>query len=64
MDGLNRLKVMELLQGHSFFLTTKFPEYLVLISSTLEGWTAELTLKLLSGFEPKTPQLGIQHLND
>ena len=29
---------------------------------TSEGWKAELTLEPVSGFEPGTPGLGIQHL--
>ena len=36
---------------------------LVLIWSTSEGWKAELTLEVPSGFEPRTPGLGIQRLN-
>ena len=31
--------------------------------STSEGWKAELTLEPPSGFEPRTPGLGIQQLN-
>ena len=62
------LNAMDLLQGHSllftvYFLPLSVQEYLVLISSILEGWKAESTLKPPSGFEPKTPRLGIQHLN-
>ena len=39
------------------------PQYVVLISSTAEGWKAELTLEPFCGFEPKTLGLGIQCLN-
>ena len=38
-------------------------EYLELIFTTSKGWKTELTLEPLSGFEPRTPGLGIQRLN-
>ena len=38
-------------------------EYLVLILSTSEQRKAESTLEPLSGFEPRTLGLGIQHVN-
>ena len=50
-------------KGTFYFLPLSVQEYLALISLTLEGWKAESTLKLPSGFEPETFQLGIQHLN-
>ena len=31
-------------------------EFLVLISSTWEGWKAKLTLEPYSGFKPETPE--------
>ena len=37
-------------------------EYLVLISSILEGWKVESTLEPLSEFESGIPGLGILHL--
>ena len=56
-----------MLQSHYedrvYFLPLSVQEYLILISSTLEGWKAESTLKPPSAFEPETPRLGIQNLN-
>ena len=43
--------------------TTKFPEFLVLISSTSEGLRAESTLEPLSNFKYGTSVLEIQRLN-
>ena len=45
--------------------TFKFPGVpgTQLIYPTSEGWKTELTLEPLSGFEPRTPGLEIQHLN-
>ena len=63
MDGV------QLPQGYShfekavYFLPLISQKLLVLILSTSEGWKAELTLEPPSGFEHKTPGLGIQHLN-
>ena len=51
---------LEPLQGGSLLFTTKFPEILVLILSTSEGWKAELTLEPPTGFEHGSPGLGIQ----
>ena len=55
------------LQNHykeaAYFLSLSFQRFLVLIWSTLEGWKAELSLKPPSGFEHRTPGLGIQHPN-
>ena len=46
-----------------YFLTLCPQEYLVLISSTLEGWKAEESLlEPPNGFELGTPGLGIQCL--
>ena len=63
MDGV------QLPQGYShfeevvYFLPQSSQKLLVLILSTSEGWKAELTLELPSGFEHGSPGLGIQHLN-
>ena len=63
MDGV------QLPQGYShseeavYFLPLSSQNFLVLILSTLEGWKAELTLELPSGFEHGTPGLDIQRLN-
>ena len=38
-----------------YFLPTRSQKFLVLIWSTLEGWKAESTLELPSGFEHGTP---------
>ena len=47
-----------------FFLPLSSQKFLVLILQTSEGWKAESTLEPPSGFEHKTPGLGIQHLKD
>ena len=63
MDGV------QLHQGYSHFEETVYfspfssQKFLVLILSTSEGWKAESTLEPPSGFEHRTPGLGIQHLN-
>ena len=63
MDGA------QLAQGYShfeeavYFLPLSSQKFLVLISSTSEGWKAELTLETPSGLEHGTPWLGIQRLN-
>ena len=63
MDGV------QLPQGYShfeeavYFLPFSSQKVLVLILLTSEGWQAESTLELPSGFEHRTPGLGIQHLN-
>ena len=54
---------LEPLRGDSLLFTTKLQKFLVLILSTLEGWKADSTLELPSGFEYGTPGLGIQRLN-
>ena len=46
-----------------YFLPVSLWEFLVFIRLTLEGWRAESTLEQPSGFEPRTPGLGIQRLN-
>ena len=43
-----------------YFLPQSLQEYLVLTSSSLEGWKAASTLKSPGGFEPATPRLEIQ----
>ena len=63
MDGV------QLPQGYShfeeavYFLPLSSQIFLVLILSTSEGWTTELTLEPPSGFEYGTSGLGIQRLN-
>ena len=63
MDGV------QLPQGYShfkeavYFLPKSSQKSLVLTLSTLEGWKTELTFESPSGFEDRTPGLGIQHLN-
>ena len=46
-----------------FTLPLSPQKIMVLISSTSEWLKAELILEPPSGFEPGTPELGIQHLN-
>ena len=48
----NCLKATEPLRGDSWHLTLSPHDFLVLIKLALEGWKAELTFKLASGFEP------------
>ena len=59
MDGF------QLPQGKEavYFLPISSWKFLVLILLILEGLKAELTVELQSGFEHRTPELGIQHLN-
>ena len=54
---------LEPLWGGSLLFTTEFPDILVLTLLTSEGWKAESTLELPSGFEHGTPGFGIQRLN-
>ena len=60
---------IQLPQGYShseeavYFLPLSSHKFLFLILSTSEGWKAESTLELSSGFENKTPGFGIQGLN-
>ena len=61
--GFNNLKATEPLQWESLLFTTKFPEILVPVWSTLERWKAELNLKPPSGLEQGTPGLTFQRLN-
>ena len=66
MDGVqsqSNCKAREPLCGDSLRDSLIPQEYVVLISSTAQGWKAELTLEPFRGFEPKTPGLGIQCLN-
>ena len=46
-----------------YFLPFSSQKFLLLISSTSEGWKAESTLEPPNGFEHGTPGLGIQRLN-
>ena len=63
MDGV------QLPQGQShfnkvvYFLPLSSQKSLVLIVSTLEGWTAESKLEPFRCFEHRTPGLEIEHLN-
>ena len=61
MDGV------QLPQGHfeeaAYFLPISSQIFLVLILPASEGWKAESALEPPSGFEHRTPGLGIQHLN-
>ena len=50
---------LEPLWGGSLLFTTKFPEIPGTYLSTLEGWKAESTLEPPSGFEHRTPGLGV-----
>ena len=56
---------VQLPQGYShfeqaaYFLPFSSQKFLVLILSTSEGWKAESTLEPPSGFEHRTPELGI-----
>ena len=45
-----------------YFLPLSFQKFLVLILSTSEGWRAESTLEPPSGYEHRTPGLGIQQI--
>ena len=51
------------LREGSLLFTTKFPEIPGTHFIDLEGWKAESTLELPTGFEHGTPGLGIQRLN-
>ena len=62
--GFNCLKAEEALRGNSLLFTTSPQKFLVLIWSTLEGWTAELTLEPPSGFEHGTPGLLFESLSN
>ena len=61
---------VQLPQGYShfeeavYFLPFSSQKFLVLILSNAEGWKAESTLQQPSGFQHRTPGLGIQRLND
>ena len=46
-----------------YFLPLSPQYFLVLIWSTSVWWKVEFLLEPLSGFEPGTPGLGIQHPN-
>ena len=54
---------LEPLQGGSLLFTTNSLKFMVLISSTSEGWMDESTLEPPSGFEHGTSELGIQCFN-
>ena len=54
---------LEPLREGSLLFTTKFPEIPGTHFIDLEGWKAESTLELPTGFEHGTPGLGIQRLN-
>ena len=54
---------LEPLRGGSLRFTTKFPDILVFILPTSEGWKVKSTLEPPSGFEQESPGMRIQHLN-
>ena len=60
--GFNCLKTAEPYEEKVYFLSRP-QEYLVLISSISQGSKVDTFLEPLSDFEPRTPGLGIQHLN-
>ena len=58
--GFNCLITIEPLRGDNFLFIIQFPGFqLVLNWSPLEGWKVELTLEPPSGFESRSPGLGI-----
>ena len=61
--GFNCLKAWTTSRRQFTFLPLSFQKFLVLILSTSEGWKADPTLELHSGFEHGTPGLGLQRLN-
>ena len=63
MDGVQLPQSYSHLKEAVYFLPFSSQKFLVLILSTSEGWKAESTLEPPSGFEDRTPGLGIQHLN-
>ena len=63
MDGVQLPQGYNHFKEAAYLLPFSSQKFLVLILSTLEGWKAESTLEPPSGFEHKTPGLGIQHLN-
>ena len=62
MDGVQLPQDYSYFEAAVYFLPFTSQKFLVLISSTLEGWKAESILKPPCGFEHGTPGLGIQRL--
>ena len=63
MDGVQLPQGQNHFEEAVYFLPLSSQKFRVLILSTLEGWKAESTLEAPSGFEHRTPELGIQNLN-
>ena len=61
MDGVQLPQGCSHFEEAVYFSPFSSQKFLVLILSTAEGWKAESTLEPTSGFEHKTPGLGIQH---
>ena len=64
MDEVQLPQVYRATQGGNLLFTTQVLEIpgTAIIWSTSEGWKAESTLELPSGFEHETTGFGIQHL--
>ena len=63
MDGVQPPQGYSHFKGAVYFLPFSSQKFLVLILSTSKGWKAESNLEPPSGFERRTPGLGIQRLN-
>ena len=61
--NLGKLSYTRSFNQYGSFLTFSIQDFLLLIQSTSEGRMAGLTLEPTSCFQPRTPELGIQHLN-
>ena len=61
--GFNCLQARATSRRQFTFYHLSSQKSLIVIFSTSEGWMAESTLEPPSGFEHRTPGLGIQHLN-
>ena len=59
MDGVQQAQGYSHFEEAVYFLPLSSQKFLVLILSTWEGWKAESILEPLSGFEHRTPGLGI-----
>ena len=63
MDGVQLSHGYSHFEEALYFLPFSSQKFLVLILLTSEGWKADSTLEPPSGFEHRTPRLGIQCLN-
>ena len=63
MDEVQLFQSYRATSRRQFILPLSPQKIMVLISLTSEGWKADLILEPPNGFESKTPELGIQHLN-